>query len=70
VCVCAQALARGRSEQIYHPFLKAQDYHLTLESCRFGQKGVGPQLLKGKIGDNVIDMGLLGAAGTGQLVSV
>ena len=31
---------------------------------RYGQQGAGPQTIKGKLGDNVVDVGLLGAAGT------
>lgn len=31
---------------------------------RFGAAGAGPQVLKGKLGDNVIGVGLLGEAGT------
>lgn len=31
---------------------------------RYGQDGAGPQTVKGKLGDNFVDVGLMGAAGT------
>lgn len=31
---------------------------------RYGQDGAGPQIIKGKLGDNIVDVGLMGAAGT------
>jgi len=31
---------------------------------RYGQDGAGPQVIKGKLGDNIVDLGLYGAAGT------
>jgi len=31
---------------------------------RYGQDGAGPQVVKGKLGDNFVDVGLMGASGT------
>ena len=31
---------------------------------RYGQDGAGPQIVKGKLGDNYVDVGMMGAAGT------
>jgi len=31
---------------------------------RYGQDGAGPQIVKGKLGDNFVDVGLMGASGT------
>ena len=39
------------------------DAHFTGPD-RYGSDGVGPQYMVGKVGDNVIDVGLMGAAGT------
>jgi len=39
------------------------DAHFTGPD-RYGSDGAGPQYMVGKVGDNVIDVGLMGAAGT------
>lgn len=39
------------------------DAHFTGPD-RYGADGAGPQMMKGKVGDNVVDVGIMGSAGT------
>jgi hypothetical protein len=58
--------ARFRKKAHGRGYISGAIYVGSLEKGpdRYGQQGAGPQIIKGKLGDNVVDVGLLGAAGT------
>lgn len=58
--------ARFRKEAHGRGYIRGAIYVGSPENGpdRYGQQGAGPQIIKGKLGDNVVDVGILGAAGT------